>query len=87
MRIGLSASVLDPAYNNGRPDGMSVCTRHLLAGLTRLGHEVRSVFLYRAKRMEARTGAAFLLHTASWQGLALLLPASAGSTRRWTSSM
>ncbi len=41
MRIGLSASVLDPAYNNGRPDGMSVCTRHLLAGLTRLGHQVQ----------------------------------------------
>ena len=41
MRIGLSASVLDPAYNNGRPDGMSVCARHLLAGLTRLGHQVQ----------------------------------------------
>ena len=41
MRIGLSASVLDPAYNNGRPDGMSVCTRQLLFGLSRSGHEVR----------------------------------------------
>lgn len=41
MRVGISATVLDPAYNSGRPDGMSVCTRHLLAGLTRLGHDVR----------------------------------------------
>ena len=41
MRVGLSASVLDPAYNNGRPDGMSVCTRQLLAGLNRSGHAVQ----------------------------------------------
>lgn len=41
MRVGLSASVLDPAYNNGRPDGMSVCTRQLLSGLRRSGHEVQ----------------------------------------------
>lgn len=41
MRVGLSASVLDPAYNNGRPDGMSVCTRQLLSGLGLLGHEVQ----------------------------------------------
>jgi alpha-1,3-rhamnosyl/mannosyltransferase len=41
MRIGLSASVLDPTYNNGRPDGMSVCTSNLLAGLIRSGHEVQ----------------------------------------------
>jgi len=41
MRVGLSASVLDPAYNNGRPDGMSVCTRQLLSGLGRLGHSVQ----------------------------------------------
>jgi len=41
MRVGISASVLDPAYNNGRPDGMSVCTRQLLSGLSRSGHEVK----------------------------------------------
>lgn len=41
MRVGLSATVLDPAYNNGRPDGMSVCTRQLLSGLGRLGHSVQ----------------------------------------------
>jgi alpha-1,3-rhamnosyl/mannosyltransferase len=40
MRVGLSTSVLDPNYNNGRPDGMSVCTRHLLSGLSRQGHQV-----------------------------------------------
>lgn len=40
MRIGLSTSVLDPAYNNGRPDGMSVCTQQLLSGLRGRGHEV-----------------------------------------------
>jgi alpha-1,3-rhamnosyl/mannosyltransferase len=40
MKVGLSVSVLDPAYNNGRPDGMSVCTRQLLSGLSRLGHQV-----------------------------------------------
>ncbi len=40
MRVGLTVSVLDPAYNNGRPDGMSVCTRQLLSGLSNLGHEV-----------------------------------------------
>ena len=41
MRIGLSASVLDPAHNKGRPDGMTVCTRQLLAGLSRSGHVVQ----------------------------------------------
>lgn len=41
MRVGLSASVLDPAYNNGRPDGMSVCTRQLLSGLCCSGCEVQ----------------------------------------------
>ena len=41
MRVGLSTSVLDPSYNNGRPDGMSVCTRHLLSGLSHLGNDVK----------------------------------------------
>ena len=61
MRIGLSASVLDPAYNNGRPDGMSVCTRHLLAGLTRPGTRCSSIRL-RAKHMESPTGSVSRLH-------------------------
>lgn len=40
MRIGLSGTVLSPTYNQGRPDGMSVCTRQLLQGMENLGHQV-----------------------------------------------
>lgn len=41
MRIGLSTTVLDPFYNHGRPDGMSVCTRQLASGLRQKGHFVQ----------------------------------------------
>lgn len=39
MKIGLSATTLEPWYKNGRPDGIGIYTKHLLDGLVGQGEE------------------------------------------------
>lgn len=70
MRIGLSTSVLDPLYNNGRPDGMSVCTRHLLSGLSQLGNDVRP-YSFKTKNSPKQNEVCFPYSFAAMAGLGI----------------